>query len=146
MVTVPDPPEPISSSTAARASFAAGDSSSLANAKSTSLGSRITVRFDPPACPGPSATRSTGFTFVGFCPAAFETAAFRIGSSTSVGDPAGCTGTATGRNPSMNAVSSVVSAGGAVNTAVTVTALPGGTWSPLLSLIRPSLPCAVSVS
>jgi len=46
----------------------------------------------------------------------------------------------------MNTVSPVTSAGGAVNTAVTVTAPPGGTCVPLLSLIRPSLPFASRIS
>jgi hypothetical protein len=85
--------------------------------------------------------QSTGLTFGGLVPVASGT-----GSSTSVAGPAARTGTATGRNPSMNAVSSVTSAGGAVNTAVTVTAPPGGTCSPLLSLIRPSLPFASRIS
>ena len=67
-------------------------------------------------------------------------------SSTKAGDPAGCTGTETGSSPSTNTRSWVASSGGAANTAVTVIAAPGATFSPLLSLSRPDRPSAVSIS
>ena len=59
ILTVPVPPEPISSSTAAIACSAAGVSSALPKANSTSAGSRITVFLVPPASAGPTAGHST---------------------------------------------------------------------------------------
>ena len=141
MVTVPVPPDPIWSSTAAMACCAAGASSALPKANSTSAGSRITVFFVPPASAGPTAGQSTAPTF-----GSPSLLARSTGSSTRVGDPAGCTGTWTGSIPSISTASSVVSSGGAGNTAVTVIAPPGGTSSPLFSLSRPLRPCAVSIS
>ena len=135
MVTVPLPPEPMSSSTASIATFAAGVSSALPNANSTSLGSLITVFFVPPASSGPTRVHVTGSGAGPPRPGERST-----GSSTRAGEPAGWTGTCTGCSPSMITASSVVSAGGAVNMAVTVVVPPGGTVSPLLSLSRPPGP------
>ena len=141
IVTVPVPPEPISSSTAAIACFAAGVSSALPKANSTSAGSRITVFLVPPASAGPTAGHSTVPTL-----GSPSLLACSTGSSTRVGAPAGCTGTCAGSIPSISTASSVVSSGGAGNTAVTVATPPGGTSSPLFSLSRPPRPCAVSIS
>jgi hypothetical protein len=140
IVTVP-PLALTSSPTAAIALRAAGDSSALANANSTSLGNRISTGLLPFWSGGPVTEHISGLTRGSLsCPPR------STGSSTKTAEPAGCTGTSTGSSPSTRTVRAVVSAGGAVNTAVTVTDSSGATTSPLLSLIRPELPSAVSTS
>src|SRR5882757_3492657 len=119
------------------AACAAGERAALPKANSTSLGSRNSVW--PPCWVLPQ-TSGLNARLSG------SVGAVRTGSGVSAGDPAGCTGTTTGSVGSTETSMLVVSAGGAANTAVTVTDLPGSMYSSTLALILPPAPTVASDS